>query len=178
MTAVSSNMFIFEFAGISGGIIAGLISDRLFKGRRGLVGATYMGLVIIALGYLYFAPFTENYMATIFMFFLGFVFFGPQIMAGAASVDFATKRAAVAANSFVGFFANTGSSLISGALLGSIAENQGWGAVFCVLVSSTFLGAFFFWLTRNGKTADTVANEARARDARAKEARKTLLEKS
>lgn len=155
MAAVGENMFIFELSGAIGGIMAGLISDKLFRGRRGLVGTVYMFGVLALLGYIFYFPITPGWGSAALMFALGFIFFGPQIMAGAASVDFATKRAAVAANAFVGACAQIISAPIAGYVIGALAQNKdyGWPWVFSLLGLSTLMGALFFWFTRNGNSA-------------------------
>lgn len=142
------NMGVFEFAGAFGGLIAGWLSDKVFKGRRGQVGVIYLFGMIVLLTALWLAP--ANVAAGLDMILLGslgFVLFGPQVMAGAASVDLSSKRAAVAANGFVGFFSYFGSSIVSGVLLGYVTQHYGWSATFMVLITSALMGAYFFWKT-------------------------------
>lgn len=141
------NMGIFEFAGAFGGLIAGLLSDKVFKGRRGHVGVIYLFGMIVLLAALWLAPANVAGLDMILLGSLGFVLFGPQVMAGAASVDLSSKRAAVAANGFVGFFSYFGSSIVSGILLGYVTQHYGWSATFLILIASALMGAYFFWKT-------------------------------
>ncbi len=145
--SVGFNMGAFEFAGAFGGLVAGWLSDKVFKGRRGQVGVIYLGGLVVLLAALWLAPVNVAGLDTVLLAALGFVLFGPQVMAGAASVDLSSKKAAVAANGFVGFFSYFGSSIVSGVLLGYVTQHYGWSATFLILIASSIMGAFFFWKT-------------------------------
>ena len=145
--SVGFNMGIFEFAGAFGGLIAGWLSDKVFKGRRGHVGVIYLGGMVVLLTALWLAPINVLGLDVVILAGLGFVLFGPQVMAGAASVDLSSKKAAVAANGFVGFFSYFGSSVVSGVLLGYVTQHYGWSATFLILIASSLMAAFFFWKT-------------------------------
>ncbi len=145
--SVGFTMGIFEFAGAFGGLMAGWLSDKVFKGRRGHVGVIYLGGMIVLLTGLWLAPPNVYGLDAALLAGLGFVLFGPQVMAGAASVDLSSKRAAVAANGFVGFFSYFGSSIVSGVLLGYITQHYGWSVTFLILIASSAMAAFFFWKT-------------------------------
>jgi sugar phosphate permease len=156
---VGFNMSIFEVAGAFGGLIAGWLSDKIFKGRRGHVGVIYLGGMILLLAGLWLAPNNVYGLDIALLAGLGFVLFGPQVMAGAASVDFSSKKAAVAANGFVGFFSYFGSSIVSGVLLGYITQNYGWSSTFLILIASSAMAAFFFWKTLDHSKRITVTQE-------------------
>lgn len=145
--SVGFNMGIFEFAGAFGGLIAGWLSDKVFKGRRGHVGVIYLGGMVVLLTALWLVPINVLGLDAVLLAGLGFVLFGPQVMAGAASVDLSSKKAAVAANGFVGFFSYFGSSVVSGVLLGYVTQHYGWSATFLILIASSLMAAFFFWKT-------------------------------
>ncbi len=145
--AVGFNMVSFEIAGAFGGLIAGWLSDKVFKGRRGHVGTIYLGGMIVLLTALWLSPSNTPTVDIILLSALGFVLFGPQVMAGAASVDFSSKKAAVAANGFVGFFSYFGSSLISGVFMGYLTQHYGWSAAFILLIGSSAMAGYFFWKT-------------------------------
>lgn len=145
--AVGFNMVVFEIAGAFGGLIAGWVSDKIFKGRRGHVGMIYLGGMIVLLIGIWMSPVNFPVLDLVLLGGLGFVLFGPQVMAGAASVDLSSKKAAVAANGFVGFFSYFGSSMVSGVFLGYITQHYGWSATFTILSVSSAMAAFFFWKT-------------------------------
>lgn len=147
------NMAVFEIAGAIGGITAGIMSDKVFSGRRGPVGAIYMAGILFFITYLYFVPVNAKYLNLFIMFCLGFVFFGPQIMTGAASIDFSSKQSAIFANAIVGFFAHFGSSLVSGVFMGYIAKNYGWSYAFGLIIFSAICSGLLFLLTAAHKKA-------------------------
>lgn len=147
ISTLGFNMGVFEFAGAFGGLMAGWLSDKVFKGRRGHVGVIYLFGMIVLLAALWLAPANVAGLDMVLLGSLGFVLFGPQVMAGAASVDLSSKRAAVAANGFVGFFSYFGSSIVSGVLLGYVTQHYGWSVTFLILISSALMGAYFFWKT-------------------------------
>jgi sugar phosphate permease len=145
--SVGFNMGIFEFSGAFGGLVAGWLSDKVFKGRRGHVGVIYLGGMVVLLTALWLAHINVLGIDAVLLGGLGFVLFGPQVMEGAASVDLSSKKAAVAANGFVGFFSYLGSSVVSGVLLGYVTQHYGWSATFLILIASSLMAAFFFWKT-------------------------------
>lgn len=155
--AVGFNMVVFEVVGAIGGLVAGWVSDKVFKGRRGQVGLIYLiGMIMLLFG-LWWAPMNVPGLDIALFAGLGFVLFGPQVMAGAASVDFSSKKAAVAANGFVGFFSYFGSSLVSGVLLGYVTQHYGWSATFIILIASCIMAAYFFSKTlAYSKQSETV----------------------
>lgn len=156
--SVGFNMGVFEFAGAFGGLVAGWLSDKVFKGRRGHVGVIYLGGMVVLLTALWLAPVNVLGLDAVLLAGLGFVLFGPQVMAGAASVDLSSKKAAVAANGFVGFFSYFGSSVVSGVLLGYVTQHYGWSATFLILIASSLMAAYFFWKTL-GYTNKQVASQ-------------------
>jgi OPA family glycerol-3-phosphate transporter-like MFS transporter len=80
-------------------------------------------------------------------------------MAGAASVDLSSKKAAVAANGFVGFFSYFGSSVVSGVFLGYVTQHYGWSATFLILIFSSAMAALFFWKTLGYKKQNDLKQE-------------------
>ena len=58
-----------------------------------------------------------------------FFLYGPQALSGAVASQQATRYAAGTANGFLGIFCYL-STLVSGVLFGSLADNYGWNAVF------------------------------------------------
>ena len=141
----------FEIAGIAGGIIAGIASDRIFKGRRGPVSVVYMIALVFALFYFMYVPEGNQTMLFFAMFALGFLIFGPQVLAGIAAADFASKKAACTANGLTGTFGYLGGA-ISGVGIGYIADTWGWNGGFLFLAASAAMGAICFSLTWNHRS--------------------------
>ncbi|MBM3468206.1 MAG: MFS transporter [Alphaproteobacteria bacterium] len=136
----------YDIAGMFGGIAAGWISDYFFKGRRGPVSVLYMTLLIVCLCCLWLVPAGNDLMSAFTMMVLGFLVYGPQVLAGVASADIASKKAVGMANGLTGTFAYLGSAL-SGICVGWIADHYGWNGGFMFFVISALLSTFFFSLT-------------------------------
>ena len=138
----------FEIAGIFGGISAGWLSDRFFDGRRGPVGALYMLGCAFSLAIVWLIPAEHPLLVTLSLMMAGFLVYGPQVMAGIASADLTSKRAAGVATGMTGTFAYLGSA-VSSLGMGYIVDHQGWGCGFMFFIAAAALGAFFFSLTWN-----------------------------
>ena len=136
----------YDIAGMLGGIMAGWISDRFFKGRRGPVSVLYMLFLIVCLCCLWWLPAGNQILSAVIMIALGFLVYGPQVLAGVASADIASKKAVGMANGFMGTFAYLGSGL-SGICVGWMADNYGWNGGFMFFIASALLSTFFFSLT-------------------------------
>jgi phosphoglycerate transporter family protein len=138
----------FDIAGIFGGIAAGWISDRFFTGRRGPVSVIYMVLLVICLFCLWYVPEGNQALSAITMMILGFLVYGPQVLAGVASADTVSKKAVGLAHGLTGTFAYVGTGF-SGICVGWLADHYGWNGGFIFFIISAFLSTFFFSLTWN-----------------------------
>jgi len=138
----------YEIAGIAGGLAAGWLSDRLFKGRRGPVGTCFMLALSLPMIYLWLSPIESQILDTVALAVAGFLVYGPQVLVGVASADFASKRAVGVANGFAGTFAYLGVG-ISSIAIAEIVSVWGWDAGFLFFVICSLIGAFFFSLTWN-----------------------------
>lgn len=147
----SGLMSAFHGAGIAGSILAGVLSDRLFKGYRGRAGLFYMcGLMLSVLGIWHLPEGSSHVLHTLMMFLVGFFVAGPQTMIGVAAVDFASKRAAGAASGLTGTCGYMGTAL-SGILPAYIATQYGWHWVFATLVGAALAGTCCFLFTWNAR---------------------------
>ena len=138
----------YEISGLVGGLVAGWLSDKLFKGRRGPVGTYFMLLLIFPMLYLWLSPISSQILDTIALIVSGFLVYGPQVLVGVASADFASKRAVGVANGFAGAFAYFGVGL-SSILITWIAEHWGWSFGFFFFLACSLIGACFFAMTWN-----------------------------
>ncbi|MCE3231650.1 MAG: hypothetical protein K0R52_1578 [Alphaproteobacteria bacterium] len=136
----------YDLAGIFGGIAAGWISDQYFSGRRGPVSVMYMLLLIVCLCGLWLVPAGDQFMSALTMMVLGFLVYGPQVLAGVASADIASKKAVGMAHGLTGTFAYLGTAL-SGIGVGWIVDQYGWNGGFMFFIIAAFLSTFFFSLT-------------------------------
>jgi OPA family glycerol-3-phosphate transporter-like MFS transporter/OPA family sugar phosphate sensor protein UhpC-like MFS transporter len=127
----------FEVSGIIGMLLAGWITDRVFRGRGArtcifcMVGACGALLLFWRFG-------STPALATVFLAAAGFFIYGPQALIGIIASNLATKRAAATAAGFTGLFGYA-STIVSGWGLGLLVEKAGWHVAFGALLA---LGAF------------------------------------
>ena len=122
--------------GICGTMCAGVISDKMFKGKRAPVNLIYLVGVILAIIALKFNTITSlNY---VIIGLLGAFTYGPQMMIGGlCAVESSSKKVASAASGFTGTFGYVGAFLsATGFLVDKLGKNgvQNWD------------GAIYFWL--------------------------------
>jgi sugar phosphate permease len=144
-------MVAFDMASMLGGVCAGYMSDRIFKGRRGPVSVSCMILFGILVTAIWLTPNDSHLAISLCLLGVGFLMSGPQILIGVAAADFASKKAASTANGFTGTFGYVGTA-ISGFGGGFLADNYGWGAVFVAIIMSTIAATLLLSMTWN-KTA-------------------------
>jgi phosphoglycerate transporter family protein len=137
----------FEIAGLIGGIIAGWLSDKVFEGRRGPVGAVYLLLLAVSLYILWKLPSGHAWVYALGLMLAGFLVYGPQVLVGIAASDFASKRAVGVGTGVTGTLAYVGSAVSNGGI-GYLVDYFGsWDIGFMVFIGSSLMGAFFFALT-------------------------------
>jgi OPA family glycerol-3-phosphate transporter-like MFS transporter/OPA family sugar phosphate sensor protein UhpC-like MFS transporter len=133
---------IFEVMGVCGMLTAGVISDKLFKGRSQRTCVFCMLGVLIFISLFVMLPETTN--PTLLLAFLaisGFFIYGPQALIGVIASNQATKKAASTANGVVGFVSYI-SVAVSGVGFGFISDNFGWQWVFITMIIIAVLGLF------------------------------------
>jgi sugar phosphate permease len=136
----------YDITGIFGGIIAGMLSDKFFKGYRGRVGTIFMGLLATCVLLLWVSPVGSTVLHFFCMMIIGFLVTGPQILVGVAASDFASKKAAGAASGFTGTFGYLGTA-VTGVGIGAVVDYYGWDYAFLLVAVSAVLSAVFFALT-------------------------------
>ncbi|ARN84318.1 MFS transporter [Candidatus Nucleicultrix amoebiphila] len=141
----------FELAGLVGGIFAGWMSDRIFLGRRGPVAAIYLFLLTFTLALLWLVPAGYPIVDAISCMLAGFLVYGPQVLAGVAVADFASKRAVGVATGVIGVLGSIGTA-VSGVGIGYIVDHYGWSGGFMLFMVASLVGAFFFVLTWNRRS--------------------------
>ncbi len=130
--SAGSTVFWFEVGGFFGCLSAGFCSDKIFKGRRGPVNTLFSLGVIGAIYGLWVTPPDQLIMASVMMFLIGFLIFGPQMLIGIAAAELSHKKAAGTATGFVGWFAYLGAAT-AGYPLGKVAEEFGWNGFFIIM---------------------------------------------
>ncbi len=135
----------YEFAGLLGSVIAGILTDKFFKGRRAPMCVWYMLGTAGAVYAFQSAPGGSASYETFTLGAVGFLIYGPQFLVGVMTADIVSKRAAATAIGLTGFFGYL-SGVLSGWGLGWIVELHGWNSGFQLLIGSSLAAAFFFAL--------------------------------
>lgn len=119
--------------GIAGTILAGVISDRIFKGQRSPVNLIYLVGVAISLVLLQFN--TISNLDYVLIALIGAFTYGPQMMIGGlCAVESSSKKVASAATGFTGSFGYVG-AVLSATGTGFMVDTKfGWS------------GALWFWI--------------------------------
>ncbi len=135
-------MAFFELGGFIGSLAAGWMSDIIFRSKRGPVNVIYAALTILAVLGFWYEPghLLAEHAAWIFA--IGFLIFGPQMLIGMAAAELTHKESAGTSTGFVGLFAYIGAAL-SGFPLGAIIQNFRWHGFFMTItvcaIGSTLL---------------------------------------
>ena len=147
--------FAYEYAAIPGTIICGIVSDKLFHGKRSMPTVIFMLLVAVFIG-LYWYAFnmaTPNLALIVTcMIGIGFFIYGPVMLIGVQALDLAPKNAAGTAAGFTGFFGYFfATAILANYLVGLVAENVSWDATFAMLLGACALSIVFMLMTVGGK---------------------------
>ena len=128
-------------AGVLGAVAAGLVSDRVFRGRRAPVVVVMMLLLAVAT-YAYLPLSTMGRVPNVVgIALVGFLLYGPDsVTSGVAAVDFGDRHAASLAAGFVNGLGSIGGAL-SGIVVGRMSELYGWEAVFKLFPPMCVVGA-------------------------------------
>lgn len=137
--AVATNKIAsLPLVGIVGTVCAGLVSDKLFKGKRAPVNLIYLVGVIICIIALKFN--TISALDYVIIGLLGAFTYGPQMMIGGlCAVESSSKKVASAATGFTGTFGYIG-AFLSATGTGFLVDKLGKNGV------ENWNGAIYFWL--------------------------------
>ena len=144
--------FLYEWAGIPGTIIAGIVSDRWFKGKRAPVSIIYMLLVLISVVVYWKNPPGNPLIDNIALVAIGFLIYGPVMLIGVQALDLVPKNAAGTAAGFTGLFGYLGGALTANILIGYLIDQYGWDSSFELLVAACVLSIVFIgftWIIEN-----------------------------
>lgn len=131
---------LFELAGPFSVVMAGLVSDRLFKSRRMPVAVICLFLLSGVLFALDSLP-NNRWMLGMSLFLIGLLTYAPDsLVSGTACVDFGTKRGASTASGLVNGAGSLG-AIVGGTIPGFFHEQWGWNGVFVFLGGAVLLAA-------------------------------------
>ncbi len=130
----------FEFLGIPGSLLAGVLSDRVFHGRRAPVCVLFMLITAAGLGLFYLVPPGHPWLDAATLSLVGFAVYGPQFLVGLLVVDLASPKAAATAIGLTGIFGYAGAAL-SGVGIGYCLDHAGWRGGFFCFITAALIGA-------------------------------------
>lgn len=133
----------YELAAIPGTILCGIISDKVFNGRRAPVTILYMAATLIAVLVYWKSPDSNHFIQNAALWAIGFFIYGPVMLIGVQAIDLVPKKAAGTAAGLTGLFGYFIGDLLANAALGHLVDEQGWDASFIAIAVSCLLAIFF-----------------------------------
>lgn len=134
---------VFDVAGIAGVIGIGIVSDRLFQGRRAQIAFFFVLGMVLSCVLLYTLGGQSLTVFAVCIGLVGFTLYGPDaLMTGAGAIDVGSARHAVLASGIINGLGSLG-SVAQELLLGGMLKEGGPDAVFSALLSSSIASASF-----------------------------------
>lgn len=134
LTLASSKLSSLALVGAGGAILAGIISDKIYKGNRTPINIIFLICLIMSLLAFAANPAENNVLDFIYAAMIGMFTAGPQMLIGGlCAVESSSKKVASASIGFTGIFGYVGAALSSGGT-GLMVDKFGWN------------GAIGFWL--------------------------------
>lgn len=119
----------FEIGGLAGGLIAGYLSDFMFKSNRWMTGLVFGVTLSMAILLLPLAQ-QASQALTVFLFTLiGFALYGPHMLFAVGCLDVTHKDAAGSVTGFCGLFSYVGAAM-SGVPVVMVRSSFEWDGVF------------------------------------------------
>lgn len=131
----------FEVGGVAGAVVVGLVSDRVFSGRRGLAGL--LGCAGLAGAFWLYLALSQQGVAANFagLALVGFLLFGPDaLISGAAAQDLGGNQSAATVAGFINGVGSVG-AILQGVLTAEVSMRLGWSALFHVFIGLALLAA-------------------------------------
>lgn len=147
LTASSSSYFFYEIAGIPGTIFTGWISDKIFHGRRGPAGFTFM--ILVSIFVIFYWQAQNQLMINIALIMIGFLIYGSVMLIGLQALDSVPKKAAGTVAGLTGLFGYLFGSVAANELMEIIVDHLGWSVGFITIFVAALLAAIIFVLTWN-----------------------------
>lgn len=144
---------IYEFAAIPGTILIGIISDKLFKGKRSKIGAILMFLLGLVFAGYWFT--TDHSLIYIEVGIMGILVYGPQMLITALAIDLVPRFAVGSTDGFVGLFGYIFGEVIASYVIGALVDKTGWIASFWTIIIAAVISlGCFIALIQAEKTID------------------------
>ncbi|TCV10852.1 OPA family glycerol-3-phosphate transporter-like MFS transporter [Sphingobacterium alimentarium] len=140
---------VYELAAIPGTLLCGIMSDKLFKGRRAPVTIIYMIFTFLAVLLYWLAPSGNIWVINTALWSIGFLIYGPVMLIGVQALDLVPKKAAGTAAGLTGLFGYFIGDMLANAALGGIVDKVSWDAAFEVILGASILAIVFTAFTWN-----------------------------
>ena len=138
LASATNKIASLPLVGIAGTVCAGVISDKMFQGKRAPVNLIYLAGVIVCILALKFN--TISILDYVIIGLLGAFTYGPQMMIGGlCAVESSSKKVASAATGFTGTFGYIG-AFLSATGTGFLVDKLGKNGI------ENWNGAIYFWL--------------------------------
>ncbi len=129
----------YEISGMTGALIGGWLTDRLFGGRGFRSCVFYMAMAGVSVLLFWKVAGQSMLLNTLLLCASGFFIYGPQCLISIAAANLATKRAAATGVGLTGFFGYA-STTLSGWGLGKLVQTYGWDAGFMGMLIVAAIG--------------------------------------
>lgn len=145
---MSIAFLFFEWAAIPSTLLAGWLSDKLFKGRRMPLAMICMVLIFICLfGYW---KSESLLMVTIFAAIVGCLIYVPQFLASVQTMEIVPSFAVGSAVGLRGFMSYIFGASLGTSLFGIMVDHTGWEGGFYLLGGGILFCILFCWLSHRG----------------------------
>lgn len=141
--AQSRNCFsIYEFAAIPGTILIGIMSDKLFKGKRSGLAAVLVFL--LALTFMAYWVTKSSDLIFFEVGLMGILVYGPQMLITVLTMDLVPKFAVGGTDGFVGLFGYVFGEVIASYIIGLLVDQLGWKASFFTIIIAAIVSIICF----------------------------------
>ncbi|CAI1143997.1 phosphoglycerate transporter PgtP [Serratia fonticola] len=148
---MSIAFLFFEWAAIPSTLLAGWLSDKLFKGRRMPLAMICMVMIFICLiGYW---KSDSLLMVTIFAAIVGCLIYVPQFLASVQTMEIVPSFAVGSAVGLRGFMSYIFGATMGTSLFGVMVDNMGWHGGFYLLMGGVVCCILFCYLSHRGVLA-------------------------
>ncbi len=145
---MSTAFAVFEWSAIPATLLAGILSDKFFKGNRMPLLIICMVSILVALFFYWQSK--SVLVVTIFCGLIGFLIYPPQFLASIVTMEIVPRFAVGTAVGLRGFMSYVVGATLGTALLGKLVDLYGWNAGFYLLVIGVLLCIVFSILCHFG----------------------------
>ncbi|PEE33461.1 MFS transporter [Bacillus cereus] len=139
---------IFETAAIPSSLIVGLLSDKLFKGKR--MPLCVMSMAGVVVGTIVYWQATNIIVVSVAVSIIGCLIYVPQFLIGLSAMELVPKFAVGTTVGMCGLFGYVGGSFIANAAIGIIVDRSGWDGCFMLLLAGGILATIFLLIVQMG----------------------------